>query len=127
MLKSVFIVIFLGVVIGLFLYFILVNYINIIIEWYSIVGNGYVYLLKLVVILLIFIFIFFVINKLENSVGIGKMLLMIVGCMLCLVMVVGFIGLLIVYILGFDVSVFVYMLLMLIIEEVNKIVVVLIF
>lgn len=127
MLKSVFIVIFLGVVIGLFLYFILVNYIKIIIEWYSIVGNGYVYLLKLVVILLIIIFIFFVINKLENSVGIGKMLLMIVGCMLCLVMVVGFIGLLIVYILGFDVSVFVYMLLMLIIEEVNKIVVVLIF
>ncbi len=38
-------------------------------EWYSIVGNGYVHLLKLVAIPLIFISILSAINKLENSAG----------------------------------------------------------
>ncbi|HFY6812746.1 TPA: cation:dicarboxylase symporter family transporter, partial [Salmonella enterica subsp. enterica serovar Typhimurium] len=85
--KSVFIAIFLGAVIGLSLHFISANHTKTIIEWYSIVGNGYVHLLKLVAIPLIFISILSAINKLENSAGIGKMSLTIVGCMLCLVMV----------------------------------------
>lgn len=62
----------LGAVIGLSLHFISANHTNTIIEWYSIVGNGYVHLLKLVAIPLIFISILSAINKLENSAGIGK-------------------------------------------------------
>ncbi|EAN2761448.1 cation:dicarboxylase symporter family transporter [Salmonella enterica] len=69
--KSVFIAIFLGAVIGLSLHFISANHTKTIIEWYSIVGNGYVHLLKLVAIPLIFISILSAINKLENSAGIG--------------------------------------------------------
>lgn len=118
--KSVFIAIFLGAVIGLSLHFISANHTNTIIEWYSIVGNGYVHLLKLVAIPLIFISILSAINKLENSAGIGKMSLTIVGCMLCLVMVAGFIGLLTAHILGLDASAFVHMPSMLTTEEVNK-------
>ncbi|EAA1516487.1 L-cystine transporter [Salmonella enterica subsp. enterica serovar Typhimurium] len=118
--KSVFIAIFLGAVIGLSLHFISANHTKTIIEWYSIVGNGYVHLLKLVAIPLIFISILSAINKLENSAGIGKMSLTIVGCMLCLVMVAGFIGLLTAHVLGLDASAFVHMPSMLTTEEVNK-------
>ncbi|PMC12191.1 L-cystine transporter, partial [Klebsiella aerogenes] len=64
-----------------------------VIDWYSIVGNGYVNLLKLVAVPLIFISILSAINKLENSAGIGRMSLTIVACMLCLVMVAGWVGL----------------------------------
>ncbi|EIL6366011.1 cation:dicarboxylase symporter family transporter [Salmonella enterica] len=102
--KSVFIAIFLGAVIGLSLHFISANHTKTIIEWYSIVGNGYVHLLKLVAIPLIFISILSAINKLENSAGIGKMSLTIVGCMLCLVMAAGFIGLLTAHVLGLILS-----------------------
>lgn len=56
--KSVFIAIFLGAIIGLSLHFISTNHTKTIIEWYSIVGNGYVNLLKLVAIPLI-LFLFF--------------------------------------------------------------------
>lgn len=118
--KSVFIAIFLGAVIGLSLHFISANHTKTIIEWYSIVGNGYVNLLKLVAIPLIFISIISAINKLENSAGIGKMSLTIVGCMLCLVMIAGFIGLLTAHILGLDASAFVHMPSTLTTEEVNK-------
>lgn len=48
------------------------------------------------------------------------MSLTIVGCMLCLVMVAGFIGLLTAHILGLDASAFVHMPSMLTTEEVNK-------
>lgn len=118
--KSVFIAIFLGAVIGLSLHLISANHTKTIIEWYSIVGNGYVHLLKLVAIPLIFISILSAINKLENSAGIGKMSLTIVGCMLCLVMAAGFIGLLTAHVLGLDASAFVHMPSMLTTEEVNK-------
>lgn len=77
--KSVFIAIFLGAIIGLSLHFISTNHTKSIIEWYSIVGNGYVNLLKLVAIPLIFISILSAINKLENSAGIGKVSLTIVA------------------------------------------------
>ncbi|MGK7293090.1 cation:dicarboxylate symporter family transporter, partial [Salmonella enterica] len=69
---------------------------------------------------LIFISILSAINKLENSAGIGKMSLTIVGCMLCLVMVAGFIGLLTAHVLRLDASAFVHMPSMLTTEEVNK-------
>ncbi|VDZ94339.1 C4-dicarboxylate transport protein [Salmonella enterica subsp. enterica] len=48
------------------------------------------------------------------------MSLTIVGCMLCLVMAAGFIGLLTAHVLGLDASAFVHMPSMLTTEEVNK-------
>ncbi len=107
--KSVFIAIFTGAVIGLSLHLIAADERKTVIDWYNVIGNGYVNLLKLVAVPLIFISILSAINKLENSAGIGKMSLTIVGCMLCLVMVAGFIGLLTAHVLGLDASAFVHM------------------
>ncbi|MDM2929323.1 cation:dicarboxylase symporter family transporter [Citrobacter sp. Cm046] len=107
--KSVFIAIFLGAIIGLSLHLITPDRSKTVIDWYNIIGNGYVNLLKLVAVPLIFISILSAINKLENSAGIGKMSLTIVGCMLCLVMIAGFIGLLTAHVLGLDASAFGHM------------------
>lgn len=107
--KSVFIAIFLGALLGLSLHLLPMEHNQSVIEWYSVVGNGYVNLLKLVAIPLIFISILSAINKLENSAGIGKMSLTIVGCMLCLVMVAGFIGLLTAHTIGLDASAFAHL------------------
>lgn len=90
--KSVFIAIFIGAVIGLSLHFIAADNSKTVIDWYNIIGNGYVNLLKLVAVPLIFISILSAINKLENSAGIGKMSLTIVGCMLCLVIIAVFLS-----------------------------------
>ena len=79
--KSVFIAIFTGAVIGLSLHLIASDERKTVIDWYNVIGNGYVNLLKLVAVPLIFISILSAINKLENSAGIGKMSLTIVGCM----------------------------------------------
>lgn len=104
--KSVFIAIFIGAIIGLSLHFINSDSSKIVIDWYSIIGNGYVNLLKLVAVPLIFISILSAINKLENSAGIGRMSLTIVGCMLFLVMTAGLVGLLTAHAVGLDASAF---------------------
>ena len=113
--KSVFIAIFTGAVIGLSLHLIAADERKTVIDWYNVIGNGYV-----VAVPLIFISILSAINKLENSAGIGKMSLTIVGCMLCLVMVAGFIGLLTAHVLGLDASAFVHMQSTLTADDVNK-------
>ncbi|MDU5731131.1 MAG: cation:dicarboxylase symporter family transporter [Citrobacter freundii] len=118
--KSVFIAIFTGAVIGLSLHLIAADERKTVIDWYNVIGNGYVNLLKLVAVPLIFISILSAINKLENSAGIGKMSLTIVGCMLCLVMIAGFIGLLTAHVLGLDASAFVHMQSTLTADDVNK-------
>ncbi|MBS6490160.1 MAG: cation:dicarboxylase symporter family transporter, partial [Citrobacter freundii] len=118
--KSVFIAIFTGAVIGLSLHLIAADESKTVIDWYNVIGNGYVNLLKLVAVPLIFISILSAINKLENSAGIGKMSLTIVGCMLCLVMIAGFIGLLTAHVLGLDASAFVHMQSTLTADDVNK-------
>ncbi|WP_032115536.1 cation:dicarboxylase symporter family transporter [Candidatus Arsenophonus nilaparvatae] len=107
--KSVFIGMFFGVLIGISLHFVSAEARNQVTDWYDIVGNGYVNLLKLVAIPLIFISILSAINKLEHSAGIGKMSLTIVGCMLFLVMIAGFIGLLTARTIGLDASVFAHL------------------
>ncbi|KNC93295.1 cation:dicarboxylate symporter family transporter [Trabulsiella odontotermitis] len=104
--KPVFIALFTGGLIGLSLHLVDSDTSKQIIDWFDIVGNGYVNLLKLVAIPLIFISILSAINKLENSAGMGKMSLTIVGCMLFLVMTAGFIGLLTAKTLGLDASAF---------------------
>ncbi|MBJ3816128.1 cation:dicarboxylase symporter family transporter [Shimwellia pseudoproteus] len=104
--KSVFVALFFGAIIGVSLHFIPAGTSKTVIAWYGIAGNGYVNLLKVVAIPLIFISILSAINKLENSAGIGKMSLTIVGCMLCLVMIAGLVGLLTAHTLGLDASVF---------------------
>jgi len=78
---------FLGALIGVSLHFIGADAGRRVIDWYSIVGNGYVNLLKLVAIPLIFISILSAINKLEHGAGLGRMSLTVVGCMLLLVMI----------------------------------------
>ncbi|MDA8481250.1 cation:dicarboxylase symporter family transporter [Citrobacter sp. Awk 4] len=118
--RSVFIAIFLGAVIGISLHFMTTGNSKTIIEWYSIVGNGYVNLLKLVAIPLIFISILSAINKLENNAGIGKMSLTIVACMLCLVMIAGFVGLLTAHTIGLDASAFGHLQSSLTAEDVDK-------
>ena len=118
--KSVFIAIFMGAIIGLYLHLIAADESKTVIDWYNVIGNGYVNLLKLVAVALIFISIHAAINKLENSAGIGKMSLTIVGCMLCLVMIAGFIGLLTAHVLGLDASAFVHMHSTLTADDVNK-------
>ncbi|ALR76875.1 cation:dicarboxylate symporter family transporter [[Enterobacter] lignolyticus] len=118
--KSVFIAIFIGAVIGLSLHLIHADSSKTVIDWYSIIGNGYVNLLKLVAIPLIFISILSAINKLENSAGIGKMSLTIVGCMLFLVMTAGFVGLLTTQALGLDASAFGHMQSTLTADDVTK-------
>ncbi|WP_213733075.1 L-cystine transporter [Citrobacter europaeus] len=118
--KSVFIAIFLGAVIGLSLHLTAADDSKTVIDWYNIIGNGYVNLLKLVAVPLIFISILSAINKLENSAGIGKMSLTIVGCMLCLVMIAGFVGLLTAHVLGLDASAFVHMQSTLTADDVSK-------
>lgn len=118
--RSVFIAIFLGAVIGISLHFMTTRNSKIIIEWYSVVGNGYVNLLKLVAIPLIFISILSAINKLENNAGIGKMSLTIVACMLCLVMIAGFVGLLTAHTIGLDASAFGHLQSSLTAEDVDK-------
>ncbi|WP_288627479.1 cation:dicarboxylase symporter family transporter, partial [uncultured Citrobacter sp.] len=118
--KSVFIAIFLGAVIGLSLHLIAADDSKTVIGWYNVIGNGYVNLLKLVAVPLIFISILSAINKLENSAGIGKMSLTIVGCMLCLVMIAGFIGLLTAHVLGLDASAYVHMQSTLTADDVSK-------
>ena len=60
--RSVFIAIFIGAVIGLSLHFISATSGKAVIDWYSIIGNGYVNLLKLVAVPLIFISILSAIN-----------------------------------------------------------------
>lgn len=104
--KSVFIAMFLGALIGVSLHFISADARHGVIDWYSIAGNGYVNLLKLVAIPLIFISILSAINKLEHGAGLGRMSLTIVGCMLFLVMTAGFIGLLTAHTLGLNASAF---------------------
>ncbi|AEG98959.1 L-cystine transporter [Klebsiella aerogenes] len=118
--KSVFIAIFLGALLGLSLHFIANEPRKTVIDWYSIVGNGYVNLLKLVAVPLIFISILSAINKLENSAGIGRMSLTIVACMLCLVMVAGWVGLFTADLLGLDASAFSHMQSTLTAEDVSK-------
>lgn len=118
--RAVFIAIFLGAAIGISLHFMATDNSKTIMEWYSIIGNGYVNLLKLVAIPLIFISILSAINKLENNVGIGKMSLTIVACMLCLVMIAGFVGLLTAHTIGLDASAFGQMQSTLTAEDVNK-------
>ena len=107
--KSVFIAMFLGALIGVSLHFIGADAGRRVIDWYSIVGNGYVNLLKLVAIPLIFISILSAINKLEHGAGLGRMSLTIVGCMLLLVMIAGFIGLLTARAIGLDASAFAHL------------------
>lgn len=104
--RSVFVAIFIGAILGLSLHFIPSGNKAIIIDWYSVIGNGYVNLLKLVAIPLIFISILSAINKLENNAGIGKLSLTIVACMLVLVMIAGFIGLTTAHIIGLNASTF---------------------
>lgn len=104
--KSVFIAMFLGALIGVSLHFISADARQSVIDWYSIAGNGYVNLLKLVAIPLIFISILSAINKLEHGAGLGRMSLTIVGCMLFLVMTAGFIGLVTAHVLGLNASAF---------------------
>ena len=100
--KSVFIAIFIGAAIGLSLHLIAEENSIKIIEWYSVVGNGYINLLKLVAIPLVFISILSAINKLENNVGIGKTSLTLVGCMLFLVMLASLVGLTTAHLIGLD-------------------------
>ena len=69
--KSVFIAIFLGAIIGLSLHLITPDRSKTVIDWYNIIGNGYVNLLKLVAVPLIFISILSAINKLDTCAGIG--------------------------------------------------------
>lgn len=95
-----------GAILGLSLHFISSGNKAIIIDWYSVIGNGYVNLLKLVAVPLIFISILSAINKLENNAGIGKMSLTIVACMLVLVMIAGFIGLTTAHVIGLNASTF---------------------
>lgn len=104
--RSVFAAIFIGALIGLSLHFIASDSRTTVIDWYSVIGNGYVNLLKLVAIPLIFISILSAINKLENNAGIGKMSLTIVACMLILVMIAGFLGLTMAHTLGLSASTF---------------------
>ncbi|WP_368301026.1 cation:dicarboxylate symporter family transporter [Kluyvera sichuanensis] len=104
--RSVFAAIFIGALIGLSLHFIASDNRTTVIDWYSVIGNGYVNLLKLVAIPLIFISILSAINKLENNAGIGKMSLTIVACMLILVMIAGFVGLTMAHTLGLSASTF---------------------
>lgn len=107
--KSVFIAMFLGALTGVSLHFVSAQTGSRVIDWYNIIGNGYINLLKLVAIPLIFISILSAINKLENSAGIGRMSLTIVGCMLCLVMLAGLIGLLTARAIGLDASAFAHL------------------
>lgn len=107
--KSVFIAMFLGALIGVSLHFINAENSSRVIDWYDIIGNGYVNLLKLVAMPLIFISILSAINKLQNSAGIGRMSLTIVGCMLFLVMTAGFIGLITARTIGLDASAFAHL------------------
>lgn len=107
--KSVFIAMFLGALIGASLHFIPADAGQRVIDWYSIVGNGYVNLLKLVAVPLIFISILSAINKLEHGAGLGRMSLTIVGCMLALVMIAGFVGLLTARAIGLDASAFAHL------------------
>lgn len=118
--KSVFIAIFLGAIIGLSLHLIPEAETRQVTDWYDIVGNGYVNLLKLVAIPLIFISILSAINKLENNVGIGKTSLTIVGCMLFLVMVAGLVGLLTAQAIGLDASSFSHLQSTLTDEDISK-------
>lgn len=118
--RSVFIAIFSGAAIGISLHFMATDNSKTIMEWYSIIGTGYVNLLKLVAIPLIFISILSAINKLENNAGIGKMSLTIVACMLCLVMIAGFVGLLTAHAIGLDASAFGQMQSTLTAEDVDK-------
>lgn len=104
--RSVFVAIFMGAILGLSLHFISSGHKATIIDWYSVIGNGYVNLLKLVAVPLIFISILSAINKLENNAGIGKMSLTIVACMLVLVMIAGFIGLTTAHVIGLNASTF---------------------
>lgn len=104
--RSVFVAIFMGAILGLSLHFISSASKATIIDWYSVIGNGYVNLLKLVAIPLIFISILSAINKLENNAGIGKLSLTIVACMLVLVMIAGFIGLTTAHVIGLNASTF---------------------
>lgn len=104
--RSVFVAIFIGAAIGLSLHFIPVDRSKTVIEWYGIIGNGYVNLLKLVAIPLIFISILSAINKLENNAGIGRMSLTIVACMLVLVMIAGLVGLFTAHTMGLNASSF---------------------
>lgn len=104
--RSVFAAIFIGALIGLSLHFIASDSRTTVIDWYSVIGNGYVNLLKLVAIPLIFISILSAINKLENNAGIGKMSLTIVACMLILVMIAGLVGLTMAHTLGLSASTF---------------------
>lgn len=104
--RSVFVAIFMGAILGLSLHFIASGSKATIIDWYSVIGNGYVNLLKLVAIPLIFISILSAINKLENNAGIGKLSLTIVACMLVLVMIAGFIGLTTAHVIGLNASTF---------------------
>jgi L-cystine uptake protein TcyP (sodium:dicarboxylate symporter family) len=100
--KSVFIALFLGSLIGLSLHFIAGDTSKTVIEWYSVVGNGYINLLKLVAVPLIFISVLSAINKLESGIGLGRISLTIVGCMLLLVMVAGLTGLLTAHTMGLN-------------------------
>lgn len=118
--RAVFIAIFIGAIIGLSLHFIATDSSKIVIDWYSIIGNGYVNLLKLVAVPLIFISILSAINKLENNAGIGKMSLTIVTCMLVLVMIAGFVGLLTAHVIGLDASAFGHMQSTLTTDDVSK-------
>ncbi|NDO80861.1 L-cystine transporter [Citrobacter sp. NCU1] len=118
--RSVFTAIFLGAAIGISLHFLATGDSKTIIEWYNIVGNGYVNLLKLVAIPLIFISILSAINKLENNAGIGKMSLTIVSCMLCLVMIAGFVGLFTAHAIGLDASAFGHLQSTLTAEDIDK-------
>lgn len=104
--RSVFIALFIGAAVGLSLHVISADNRQAVIDWYGIVGNGYVNLLKLVAVPLIFISILSAINKLEHNAGIGKMSLTVVACMLILVMVAGLVGLITARAIGLDASVF---------------------
>lgn len=104
--RSVFVAIFMGAAIGMSLHYVSDDHSARIVEWYSVVGNGYVNLLKLVSIPLVFISVLSAINKLENNVGIGKTSLTIVACMLFLVMLAGLVGLTTAHLMGLNASSF---------------------
>lgn len=105
--KSVLIAIVLGGLLGVSLQFIPDRGLTQqVIDWYGVVGNGYINLLKVVAIPLVFISILSAINKLENAAGIGKMSLTIVASMMVLVMLAGFIGLITTSALGLDAGAF---------------------
>lgn len=71
---SVAIAIFSGAVISLFPHLFAPGSSKIVIEWYSIIGNGYMNLLKLVAIPLILLSILQALYRLKNSAGIGRIL-----------------------------------------------------